>query len=73
MLLSVSINDAEDKVLFGIQIKNTIVFLNLYRTNHKFGSSLQTLSNGKAIRMGKAVGWLVTDLIFVIYISTRKR
>jgi hypothetical protein len=64
--MSVSINDAGNQVLLGIQITNTIVLLDIDRTNQKFGSSLQTLSNGKAIGMGKAVGWLDTNLILVL-------
>lgn len=64
--MSVSINDAGDQVLFGIQIMNTIVLIDIDRTNQTFGSSLQTLSNGKAIGMGKAVGWIDTNLILVL-------
>jgi hypothetical protein len=64
--MSVSINDAGDQVLFGIQITNTIIIFNIDRTNRTFGSSLQTLSNGKAIGMGKSVGWLDTNLILVL-------
>jgi hypothetical protein len=64
--MSVSMNDVGDQVVFGIQITNTIVLLNVDRINQKFGSLLQTLSNGKAIGMGKAVGWIDTDLILVL-------
>jgi hypothetical protein len=64
--MSVSMNDVGDQVLFGIQIINTIILLDIDRTNQKFGSSLQTLSNGIAIGMGKAVGWLDIDLILVL-------
>ncbi len=64
--MSVSINDAGDQVLFGIQITNTIILLDINQTNQTFGSSIQTLSNGKSIGMGKAVGWLDTNLILVL-------
>jgi hypothetical protein len=64
--MSVSINNGGDKVLFGIQITNSIVLLNIDRINQKFGSSLQTLSNGKSIGMGKSVSWLDTNLILVL-------
>jgi hypothetical protein len=64
--MSVSINDIGDEVLFGIQIINTILLIGINRTNQKFGSSLQTLSNGKAIGMGKAVDWIDKNLILVV-------
>ena len=64
--MSVSINPAGDQVLFGIQIMNTVTLLGLDRMNQKFGLPLQTLSNGRAIGMGKAVGWLSANLILVL-------
>ncbi|UJR17271.1 hypothetical protein I4U23_004166 [Adineta vaga] len=64
--LSVSINDAGDKVLFGIQIMNTIALLNIDRMHQNFSTSSQSLSNGKAIGMGKTVAWLDTDLIIIL-------
>jgi hypothetical protein len=64
--MSLSINGAGDEVLFGIQITNSIIIININRTNQTFGSLFQTLSNGKAIGMGKAVGWIDTDLILVL-------
>jgi hypothetical protein len=64
--MSVSINDVGDQVLLGIQITNTIVLLDVDRINQHFGSSLQTLSNGEAIGMGKSVGWLDTNSILVL-------
>jgi hypothetical protein len=45
--MSVSINHSGDKVLFGIQIMNSIVLVGLDRINRKFGSSSQTLLNGQ--------------------------
>ena len=64
--ISVSINNGGDQVLFGIQITNSIMILDIDRINMTFGSSLQTLPNGKALGMGKSVDWLGTDLIFVL-------
>ena len=64
--MSVSINDGGDQVIFGIQITNTITILGINRINQTFGSSLQTLSNGKSIGMGKSVGWFDTNLILVL-------
>ena len=65
--MSVRVNDAGNQVLFGIPITNTIVLLNIDRIIQQFDSfSLQTLSNGKAIGMGKAVGWINADIILVL-------
>jgi hypothetical protein len=64
--MSVSINNIGNQVLFGIQIINTILIINIDRINRKFGSSLQTLSNGKAIGMGKTVDWIDTNLTLVL-------
>jgi hypothetical protein len=64
--MSVSMNDAGDQVLLGIQIVNTIVLLDVDQTMQKFGSSVQTLSNGKAIGMGKAVAWININIILVL-------
>ncbi len=64
--MSVSMNNAGDQVLLGIQITNTIVLLDVDQAIQQFGSSMQTLSNGKAIGMGKAVGWLGADIILVL-------
>jgi hypothetical protein len=64
--MSVSINNIGNQVLFGIQITNTILIINIDRINRKFRSSLQSLSNGKAIGMGKTVGWINTNLTLVL-------
>ena len=64
--MSVGMNDDKDQVLLGIQIVNTIVLLNINRTTNKFSLPPWTLSNGKAIGMGKTVGWLDTDLAVVL-------
>jgi hypothetical protein len=64
--MSVSMNNAGDQVLLGIPITNTIVLLDVNGTIQQFGSSMQTLSNGKALGMGKAVGWFGADAISVL-------
>jgi hypothetical protein len=64
--MSVSINNVGDQVLLGIQTVNTIVLVDVDRINQKFGLSFQTLSNGKAIGMGKTVGWFDTHIILVL-------
>jgi hypothetical protein len=64
--MSVSINNVGNQVLVGIQITNTIIILDIDLTNRTFGSSSQNLSNGKAIGMGKSVGWLDTNCILVL-------
>ena len=64
--MSVSINYAGDQVLLGIQITNSIILINIDQTSRTFGTSVQTLTNGKAIGMGKAVGWIGMDLILVL-------
>ncbi len=64
--MSVGINSVGNQVLVGIPITNTIVLLDIDQLNHQFGSSFQTLSNGKAIGMGKSVGWLDTNSILVL-------
>jgi hypothetical protein len=64
--LSVKINDRGDELIYGIQIMNTIVLLNINRTNKRFASSFETLSNGKGIGMGKSVGWIDKNLIIVL-------
>ena len=64
--MSVSINHVGNQVLLGIPITNTIILLDIDRTNQSFGSTSQTLSNGKAIGMGKSVGWLDTNSILVL-------
>ncbi|CAF1312602.1 unnamed protein product [Adineta ricciae] len=64
--LSVSWGAAGDRVLFGLQIMNTIVLVSVDQVNQNFDSASQTLSNGKAVGMGKAVGWLDSDLIIVL-------
>ncbi|CAF3360232.1 unnamed protein product [Rotaria socialis] len=55
--MSVSINPTGGQVLLGIQITNTIVLLNIGRSTNKFIVPPQSISNGQAIGMGKAVGW----------------
>ncbi|CAF4658715.1 unnamed protein product [Rotaria sp. Silwood1] len=67
--MSVSINDAKSQVLLGIQITNTIILLDISRTTLKFILPSQSLSNGKAIGMGKAVGWLNNN-VTVILVNT---
>ncbi|CAF3991101.1 unnamed protein product, partial [Rotaria sp. Silwood1] len=67
--MSVSINDAKSQVLLGIQITNTIILLDINRTTLKFILPSQSLSNGKAIGMGKAVGWLNNN-VTVILVNT---
>lgn len=64
--MSVSMNNDQNQVLLGIQIVNTIVILGIDRTNDTFMLPPQTLSNGKSIGMGKAVGWLDTNLAVVL-------
>jgi hypothetical protein len=64
--MSVSINNAGNQALLGILITNTIILLSINRTNQTFGSSIQTLSNGKGIGMGKSVGWFDESLILVL-------
>ena len=64
--MSVSMNDAGNQVLFGIPITNTIILLNINLINQTFGSLSQSLSNGKAIGMGKSVGWFDENLIMVL-------
>lgn len=64
--MSVSIDQNGSQVLFGIPIMNSIVLIDLDRANQTFGSSIQSLSNGQAIGMGKTVGWLDTNLILIL-------
>jgi hypothetical protein len=64
--MSVSVNDNNNQVLLGIQIMNTIVLLDINQITNTFGLTPQTLSNGKSIGMGKAVGWLDMNLAVVL-------
>ena len=64
--MSVSIRDPEGKVLLGIPVVNTIVILTINRTTKKFLPTSQSLSNGKAMGMGKAVAWLGANLTLVL-------
>ena len=64
--MSVSIRDPEGKVLLGIPVVNTIFILTIDRTTKKFLSASQSLSNGKAMGMGKAVAWLGANLTLVL-------
>jgi hypothetical protein len=59
-------NNNQNQVLLGIQIVNIIVLLNISRTTNTFTLPPQTHSNGKSIGMGKAVGWLDTNLAVVL-------
>ena len=64
--MSVSIRDPEGKVLLGIPVVNTIFILTIDRATKKFLSVSQSLSNGKAMGMGKAVAWLGANLALVL-------
>ena len=64
--MSVSMNNDQDQVLLGIQVVNTIVLFDINRTTNTFSLPPQTLSNGRSIGMGKAVGWLDVDLAVVL-------
>ena len=64
--LSVSVNDAKSQVLLGIPLMNTIVILDIDRSASKFRLPSQSLSNGKAMGMGKAVGWLNPNVAGVL-------
>ena len=64
--MSVSICDPEGKVLLGIPVVNTIFILTIDRATKKFLSTSQSLSNGRAMGMGKAVAWLGANLALVL-------
>ena len=64
--MSVNIRDPEGKVLLGMPVVNTIVILTINRTTKKFLATSQSLSNGKAMGMGKAVAWLGANLTLVL-------
>ena len=64
--MSVSIRDPEGKVLLGIPVVNTIFILTIDRATKKFLSASQSLSNGKAMGMGKSVAWLGANLTLVL-------
>lgn len=67
--MSVSFNDAEDQVLLGIQVVNTLISFYINATSKKFVLPSQSLSNGKAIGMGKAVGW-INDVTAIVLVNT---
>ncbi|CAM4882296.1 unnamed protein product [Rotaria socialis] len=67
--LSVCFNDQQSQVLLGVQITNSFLLLNIDKASKKFVLPFQLYSNGKAIGMGKALGWLNSD-IAVILVNT---
>ena len=64
--MSVSIDDDQTQVLLGIPVTNTIFIVKVDRVTKKFLSTPQSLSNGKAMGMGKAVAWLGPNLILIL-------
>ncbi|CAM4808563.1 unnamed protein product [Rotaria magnacalcarata] len=67
--MSVCFNDVKSQVLLGIQVTNSFLLLDIDQASKTFVLPFQLLSNGKAIGMGKALGWLNSD-IAVILVNT---